>query len=438
MAGSTMMKTVSLSERVTKSQNKLFEHAHSQPLELKYLGIALSKQGLQGERWYAHPEMIPMPIRKCNYLSTLTQRQKSIISACYFANLYKFIANSETQTLISNMAAAEKSFAPFSDEYMVLHQETCEEADHIWTFRTIYNTVCRETGTPDSFDAPGFFHGIVGAMLREDYEVVNADTRYQLANDFQELFSLLKQGKGAMRSLLEQFKGADRTWRYRALRFLIGDAIRMFSPEEVQEMGLGGLWLLYRYVANVDLKQAESYLFDSPQDFDYEPIAYEINQAHVNDEARHYTTSYEIGLAMYRAASQEAQEFIREAIKIVVEDYVNVAFMTHLEKLDETDNGFVFTAVEMGVNSLRMALHHPEFKDKQVDAQEVANSWKQMQWRKMVFPMTQKRWRYMAQQFDRVLKALDVELGRERMGNTYDRYHYFLGAEPTDHYIEMP
>lgn len=430
-------KSVFLDERLTKSQNKLFEHAHSKPLELKYLAIALSKQGLQGEKWYTHPEMIPMPIRKCSYLSSLTQRQKSIISACYFANLYKFVGNSEMQTLVSNMASAEKSFAPYSEEYMILHQETSEEIDHIWSFRTIHKTLCRETGAPDTFDEPGFFHGMVGCMLHKDFESSRADIRYTLADDFQEIFSILKQGVGSLQFLLEQFRARDRSWRYRTLYFLIGDAIRMLSPEEVQDMGLGGLWLLYRYVANVDLKQAEAYLCDSPEHIDYEPIAYELNQAHLNDEARHYTTSFEIGLAMYKAASEEGQEFIREVIKIVIEDYISAAFLTHLEKIDQMDGGYVFTAVDLGLTSLRMALHHPDFSDKQVDVDALLSDWKKMQWRKIVFPLTQKRWRYMAQQFDRVLKPLTIELNKDKLGNLYDRYQYFLSAEPVDQFIEV-
>jgi hypothetical protein len=420
-------KTVPLSERITKSQNKLFEHAHSQPLELKYLGIALSKQGLQGEKWYCHPDMLPMPMRVCSYLSSLSQRQKSILSACYFANFYKFVANSESQTVVSNMAAAEKSFAPFSDEYMILHQETSEELDHIWTFRTVHSMVCRETGSSDTFDAPGFFRGKVGAMLHKDFEVT--DVRFSFADEYEEILGLLKQGKGAIDTLLELFRTKDRSWRYRVLYFLIGDAMRMLSPEEVQDLGLGGLWLLYRYVSNVELKQGEAYLFDSPETYDHEPLAYQINQGHLHDEARHYTTSFDIGLAMYKAASPKAQEFIREVLKMVMNDYVSASFLTYLEMLDETDQGYVFTVVNLGLDTLRMAMHHPDFANKQADLDELVNSWKQMKWRKVVFTLTQKRWRYIAQQLDRLLKALDVDLDKARLGNLYDRFQYALTAE---------
>lgn len=421
------LKTVPLSDRLTKSQNKLFEHAHAQPLELKFLGIALNKQGLQGEKWYSNPDMLPMPIRSCSYLSSLNQRQKSILSACYFVNFYKLVANSESQTLVSNMAASEKSFAPYSDEYMILHQETSEELDHIWTFRTVHSMVCRETGATDHFDEPGFFRGKVGAMLLKDYEV--SDIRFSFEKDFSELLSLLKQGKTGIQTLLQELKTKDRSWRYRTLYFMIGDAMRLLEPEEVQDLGLGGLWLLYRFVSNVELKQAEAYLFDAPETFEHEPLAYQINQGHLHDEARHYTTSFDIGVAMYRAAIPEAQEFIREAIKLVMEDYISASYLTFLEMLDESEKGYLFTIVNLGLNSLRMASHHPDFAEKPANLDELLASWKQMQWRKVVMPLTQKRWRYIAQQFDRLTNELGIELDKEKLGNLYERYQHSLTAE---------
>lgn len=419
-------KTVFLNDRLTKSQNRLFEHAHTQPLELKFLGISLSKQGIQGEKWYSNLDMIPLPMRVCPYLCSLNQRQKSILSASYFANFYKFVANSESQTLISNMAASEKCFGPFSDEYMILHQETSEELDHIWTFRTVHSMVCRETGAPDTFDEPGFFRGKVGAMLRKDYEVT--DVRFSFENDFSELFTLLKQGKAGIPTLFDQFKIKNRSWRYRTLYFLIGDAMRMLSPEVVQDLGLGGLWLLYRYVSNVELKQGEAYLFDALETFDHEPLAYQINQGHLHDEARHYTTSFDIGLAMYRAAAPEAQELIREILKMVMEDYISASYLTYLEMLDETEKGYVFTLVNLGLNSLRMALHHPDFANRQSNIDELMTSWKQMKWRKVAMPLTQKRWRYIAQQLDRLIMELKVELDQKKLGNLYDRHQYSLTA----------
>ena len=68
------------------------------------------------------------------------------------------------------MSVAEKVFATYSDEFMILHQETNEELDHIWSFRTIYSMVVREIGIKDSFDEPGFFYGTVGAISQSDLD----------------------------------------------------------------------------------------------------------------------------------------------------------------------------------------------------------------------------------------------------------------------------
>ena len=49
------MNTVKIDTRITKIQNRLFEQAHTHPLELKPLAIAMSKQGINGEKLYSHP-----------------------------------------------------------------------------------------------------------------------------------------------------------------------------------------------------------------------------------------------------------------------------------------------------------------------------------------------------------------------------------------------
>ncbi|MBH8564123.1 hypothetical protein I8748_18350 [Nostoc sp. CENA67] len=105
------MNTVKINNRITKIQNKLFEQAHTQPLKLKPLAIALSKHGIKGEKLYFHPGMIPLPIPIFQYLSSLNPRQMPILSAAVFANFYKVVANSESQSIISNMNIAKKVFS---------------------------------------------------------------------------------------------------------------------------------------------------------------------------------------------------------------------------------------------------------------------------------------------------------------------------------------
>ena len=429
------MTAVKVNNRLTKIQNKLFERAHTKPLELKFLAIALNKQGIQGDKLYSNPEMIPLPMRNCEYLMSLNARQQAIISAAYFANFYKAVANSESQTLVSNMGVADKVFEPYSDEYMVMHQETSEELDHIWSFRTVHSMVSRETGVHQSFNEPGFFCGKVGAMPQSEFETL--DTRFTFDTEHKEtLLSLLKSDR-FHHTLSEQWHSQDRPWRYRTLRFLIGDAIRMLPAETVQQHGLGGLWLLYRYISNVELKQAEAYLFDAPEKFDYEPLAFEINQGHLEDEARHYTTSFDLGLEIYNAASPAAQDLIRQMLKTVLEDYISASFLTFLEMLDARDEGMAFTNVELGLTSLTMSLNHPDFANKPVIINDLVSNWKQMKWRKIATYMTQKRWRYIAQQLNRLTDALAIEPNTQVLGNLYERYQNALETKVLESFIEV-
>ncbi len=422
---------VPLDSKLTAIQNRLFEKAHAEPLELKFLGIALNTQGIVGEALYANPYIMPLPLGRCAYLKSLSPRQTAILTACYFVNFYKLVANSESQTLVSNMAAAEKSFEPYSDEYMILHQETSEEMDHIWTFRTVYSMVCRETGSKEPFDAPGFFRGKVGFIPQEDEDAIN--TQFNLTEEYSHILDLVRKPAG-LQILLEEMKQRGRGYRYRALHFLMGEAPKLLSPSEVQTLGLGGLWLLIRFVSNVELKQAEAYLFENPDEFNYEPLAYKINQGHLHDEARHYTTSFDIGLALYHAASPEAQTFIREMVRMAMEDYIKGTLLHFPEMLELSRQGDMCTVISLGRQTLQMALCHPEFADKQVSIDELFASWQQMEWNYVLPPfgpglLTQKRWRYIAQQFERARQEMSFEYDAANLGNLLQRYKDILALE---------
>ncbi|MBC1219228.1 hypothetical protein GNF10_01175 [Nostoc sp. UCD121] len=431
------METVRIDDRLTKIQNKLFEQAHTKPLELKYLAIAINKQGINGEKLYSHPGIITLPMQFCGYLRSLSKRQKAILSAAFLANFYKFVANSESQTLVSNISVGEKVFASYSDEYMILHQETNEELDHIWSFRTIHSMVVRETGVKDSFDEPGFFYGNVGAISQLDMEKLT--THFTLDVELEKTLFHLANGKSFLKNLVDQLQVQDRNWLYRTLRFIVGDAVRMLPAQKVQENGLGGLWLLFRYVANVELKQAESFLFDDPENFDYEPLAFELNQGHLADEARHYTTSFDLGLELYKKASPEAQDFIRHFMQRIVEDNINGAFRTYLEKIDLIKQGLLFTDVRVGLDALRMSLNHPEFANKQIDFDELVDSWRDMSlsWRKIIGPLEQKTWHYRAQQLSRLIQSLELELNKDRLGNRYKRYQDALETKDIQKLVEV-
>jgi len=431
------MNTVQIDRRIPKIQNRLFEQAHSHALELKPIAIAMSKQGIQGEKLYSHPGMLPLPVPVCEYLHSFNRRQKAILSATFFANFYKYVANSEYHSLISNMSIAEKVFALYSDEFMILHQETNEEMDHIWSFRTVYQMVCRELGIQSSFDEPSFFYGTVGVIPQSDFE--KFETRFTFDESFNGILSNLQKGKSFLQKIVEETQQRDKNFTYRVLRFLIGDAMRMLPAEKVQESGLGGFTLLYRYMANVELKKSEAYLFDSPEDFDYEPLAVELNQGHLTDEARHYTTSFELGVELYKVAPPEAQDFVRHFLQIIVEDYINASFTTYLEKLDLTAQGMLLTDTRIGLNSLRMSLHHKELADKQVDINQLVDSWRQLspKWRNIIGYMEQKSWQYKSRQLERLIKELGLELNKTKLGNRYERYQDALAIKEIQKLVEV-
>jgi len=423
--------SVALDSKLTAIQNRLFERAHVEPMELKFLGIALGKQGIVGDAIYANPSMMPFPIQRCEYLKSLSNRQIAILTACFFANFYKTVANSESQALVSNMAAAEKSFEPYSDEYMILHQETSEEMDHIWTFRSVYNMVARETRSEEPFEAPGFFLGMVGSIPQDDYNSV--DTQFRLSEECSHILELLHKPEG-LQILLDEMKKKGRGFRYRTQHFLIGDAMRLLPAEDVQSLGLGGLWLLTRFAANVELKQGESYLFVDPEKFNYEPLAYNINQGHLHDEARHYTTSFDIGLTLYQAARPEAQAFIRELVRMTMEDYIKGQFLVFPEMLEAYSKGCLTLPFYLCKQTLEMAMSHQEFSDKLNNIDDLFSSWAQMEWPKKLPPfdaglLTQKRWRYISQQYERIRQAIGIEYDVANLGNLLHRYKDILKQE---------
>lgn len=387
------MNTVKVNEKITTVQNRLFEKAHSKSLELKPLAIELSNRGLTNEKLCMNPYLIPLPMEQCSYLSSLNPRQVALLSATVYANIYKEILFAESQTLVSNMAVAEKAFGKYSQEYMILYQETGEEYDHIWAFRTIYCTVCRELDLSPSlkpFKPGGFFGG-----------------------DF-----------GRART------GIEDLW-HKTLQYFMGDGMRLMPPGMVQKSGIGALWLLYRYISNVHLKQTEAYLFDSPELFDYNPIFREITEAHLTDEARHYTTSLELGLELYKAASPIAQNRIRKIIKKLMESYISSNYMSYYERIELHLQGVTINHLQTGLESLSMTLNHPDFSNAQVNINKLVKTWKENKiWEKNQdtkgMKLKIKRLRYTSQQLERLREALNLNFNNKVLGQAYDRYQESL------------
>ncbi|WP_287128511.1 hypothetical protein [Candidatus Cyanaurora vandensis] len=383
------MSVVKMDPKFTKVQNALFERAHSQPCELKFVAIGLSKQGIQTGKLYSHPEMIPLPIMMCDYLSKLGPEHRSILSALTWTHAYKYIARSEMQTIASNMYVAERVFDQYSDDYMVLQQETNEEYDHIWSFRTIHKMVCREAQLPnEKFDEIGFFDGEVGAA---------PETKDLLGSE------------------------------YKFMHYMVGSAVQNMPNEVVQGAGLGALWLLYRYIANVQLKQTEAFFFESPEKFNYDPLAVELTNAHLTDEARHYTTSLDMGMELFRAADPWAKKFIRLMITEMLQNYIRAYYVTYGEMihLGETQ-GVYCTPYKIGLNALRVALNHPAFKDHPVEISTLTRAWHEKQVGMELGPINKKRWRYAAQQIERLIDALGLKLDADEIGVNYERHQKAL------------
>lgn len=382
------MSVVKMDPRFTKVQNGLFERAHSQPCELKFVAIGLTKQGIQTNKLYSHPEMIPLPIMMCDYLSKLGPEHRSILSALCWAHAYKYIARSEMQTVASNMYVAERVFDEYSDDFMVLQQETNEEYDHIWSFRTLHKMVCREAGMPnEKFEEISFFDGEVGAAPK---------TKDQVGSE------------------------------YKFMQYMIGNAVQSLPNEVVQGAGLGALWLLYRYIANVQLKQTESFFFESPERFNYDPLAVELTNAHLADEARHYTTSLDMGMELFRAADPWAQKFVRFMITEMLQNYMRAYYVTYGEmiELGETQGSYA-TPYKIGLNGLRVALNHPLFAG-HPEIADLTKSWYDKKVGFELGPINKKRWRYTAQQLERLIAELGIVVNPAEIGPNYARHQKAL------------
>lgn len=382
------MATIELNPRITKVQNALFEKAHTEPCEVKHIAIALKKQGLKGDKLFVHPEMAPLPMGQCPELQSLTHRQKVILSGCFFGNMYKMVGRSEHQAIDSNMVTAENAFTKYSDEYIILAQETAEEFDHIWSFRTVHSMACQETGTTEEFtnNEFGFFSG----------ELSSRPQRVPLSN--------------------------------RVILFGIADGMRLLPNSFARSAGLGSLWLLYRFIGNVYLKQSEAYLHDEVGGHSYDPLAVEMTNAHLVDEARHYTTSFDIGLEIYKGADLWGQKLIKTLITGLLEDYIRRFYINFNEMLAMHQQGSISTAVRQSIRTMEMAFNHPEFRDVDLDPQALISSWYEKGLGKELGPIIKKRWRYSSQQLERLIEAMDIKLNPERMGKGYERYKMALNS----------
>lgn len=290
-------------ERLLRLQGRLFENAHKTPIELKTLGFAMKQQGLDTGTLYCNPRFLLLPFDDCDHLSRLTPAQLSVLTATYFASAYAEIASSETLALRYNMTVAEMVFPVYSDQYMILFHETDEEYDHIITF----HNVCRAlVGRGDVIGVDYFRH------LRPVYETFD---------------------------------------RYK---------------DRLDPSGFGGMYLLMRYLLNLALKQLEGFMAANMPADRANRLAMDIIAGHAHDEARHLTTSLELGLGLWERAAPEARDLVSSVLRIAVYSMIEQRFASDPSKVWHH---------EASLAALERALAHSAFADFPAGVADIRASW---------------------------------------------------------------
>lgn len=247
---------------LVEKQTALYEHAHSQPIELKPFGFALKREGIDQTRLYCNPAYMPLPFHH-DAFAGLSRAQLSVLTASFFARVYAEIAGSELLAIKYNNLVADGVFKRYSDDYMVLFNETAEECDHVVTFRAINQAVI---GDPTAVDSRNFPH-LVSAL-----------------------------------SYLDMLR-----------KKLSGEAF-------------GASFLLLRYILNLALKQLEGFMQLGLDTADTAPVAKSIVTHHSSDEARHLTTSVGIGMALYRRAAAPERKIVANTVKQAMSSMIFARF----------------------------------------------------------------------------------------------------------------
>jgi hypothetical protein len=335
-------------QRLLTLQGRLFENAHKQPTELKSLGIQMKTEGMRLETLYCNPSFMLLPLHDCPHLSRLTREQTSALTATYFASAYAEIASSETLALKYNMLVAERVFPKYSDDYMILFEETDEEFDHIITFRSICQALL---GRGDVIGVDHFRH------LKPAYSTFD---RY-----------------------------VDR-----------------LCPH-----GFGALYLLMRYLLNLALKQMEGFMASNLQSERANPIAMEIIRGHARDEARHLTTSLELGLGLLERATPQSRTLVSSVLRISVYSMVDARFSADLAAVWHH---------EAGLAVLARTLEHPAFDGFPVTADALATFWRSedVPLRSSSEYESSRRW--LAGQIARLVERMGLKLTAR--GESFERY----------------
>jgi len=341
--------------RLLRTQARLFDSAHGVPIELKPLGLAMRKQGFDSRTLYCNPEFMLLPLQDCRYLSGLTQDQLAALTASYFASAYAEIASSETVALRFNMAVSEAVFPMYSDHYMTLFNETDEEYDHIITFRNVCQALL---GRGDLIGIGHFDH------LKPVYDT------------------------------FAHYQGR-------------------ICPE-----GFGALYLLMRYLLNLALKQLEGFMAADIPEGRANALALEIISGHAHDEARHLTTSLELGLGLWERADREARELVARILRVSIQSMIDKRFTPDLCRI--WHHG-------AGVAALERAMAMPAFKDFEIDISTIRSSWREQGVGICNSEVYERSQRWLAAQIAHLTKRLDLRLSP--IGEAFEHYQDFGRAQ---------
>jgi hypothetical protein len=343
-------------ERLHRIQGKLFENAHKVPTELKALGFAMKQQGVDTETLYCNPNFMLLPFDDCAHLSRLTQEQLGVLTATYFASAYAEIATSETLALRYNMMVSEMVYPIYSDQYMLLFNETDEEFDHIITFRNVCQALI---GRGDVIGVNHFAH------LKPVYET------------------------------FERYK------------------------DRVCANGFGGLFLLMRYLLNLALKQLEGFMAMNIPTGRANSLAMEIIDGHAQDEARHLTTSLEMGLGLWERATPRSRELVSGALRISIYSMIDKRFSSDLSKVWHH---------EASLAVLKRALEEPAFAGFGATVPELQASWEKQGIEIQNGAEFDQSRRWLACQIAYLVERMGLKLTPS--GESFDRYLSYLNQVP--------
>lgn len=397
--------------RLVKIQNSLYENAHSEPCELKHLAIQLTQAPNKSTQMFGHPEMVPLPFGACQYLDGLDKAQKNILSCLSYAYFYKTVARSEVLALTANIDVADRVFPQYSEEWMVLFQETQEEMDHIWSFRKLFNSILGDASRTETLNEASYFD--------------NDDSSSQTAPSVTKHAEFNPPKVGPIQWWVDW---NDTSWQSRHLYHILYNS-KTISECDIPSTVIGSLYLLHRYIANLHLKQSESYLFHDADKHDYNPIALQITHAHASDEARHYTTSLDLGLELFKHSNKSDQEMIRFFLKHLIEGHMRNFYLNFSEIVSLGNAGRMTAPYVIGLRCLEAAKHHPHFQADSIDVMQLARSWNVAKIAQgSSAPVQALRWRYVAKSLERLISSVGIRIDSENTEDGYNRYLAALSA----------